>query len=182
MRYNIWTLKDYTLPDLSGYSSSNTYRVEASTFGDAQAAAYAVCNMELAVLGNNVILDRYRIRDDSQGVGDGYYSGSFGPGSRAYPHGELGFLTWAVLVNTYGDGRLIGRKWLRLGLMPHDLVDGDLDPALVAYVQENYADPLASAGVYRTRGDALIDAARVDPHLRLYGLRHGTRRVQELII
>lgn len=182
MRYNIWTLKDYTLPDLSGYSSSNTYRVEADTLATAQALAAQVCNYELAVLGSNVILDRYRLRTDSQGIGEGYYSGSFGPGARSYPHGVLGNVPWAVMVSCYGEGRLIGRKWLRLGLSEGDLVGGDLDPALVALVQSSYADPLAAAAVYRTRSDAVIDGARVDPRLRLYGLRHGTHRRELLVI
>lgn len=182
MRYNIWTLKDYTRPDLSGYSSSNTYRVEAATLADAQALAVQLCDWELAILGNNVILDRYRIRDDSQGIGDGYYSGSFGPGSRVYPHGVLGVIEWAIMVSCFAGSRLVGRKWLRLGLSEDDLIGGDLDPALVALVQSAYADPLAAAAVYRTRSDAVIDGARADPHLRLYGMRHGTHRRELLTI
>lgn len=182
MRYNIWTIKDYTLPDLSGYSSSNTYRVEAATLGDAQTLAAQVCNWEIAVLGSNVILDRYRIRTDAQGVGEGYFSGSFGPGARTYPRGALGNVAWAVMVSCYSGLQLVGRKWLRLGLWETDLLGGDLDPALVSLVQSAYADPLAAAGVYRTRGDVLIDGAQVDSHLRLYGLRHGTHRRENLII
>lgn len=182
MRFNIWTLKDYTLPDLSGYSASNTYRVEATTFSDAQALASQLCGWELAVLSNRVILDRYRIRDDSQGPGDGYFSGSFGPGSRAYGPGEFGLVPWCVVVNCFSSSRLVGRKWLRLGLMPFDQDAGLLDPSLVALVQSAYADPLAAAAVYRTRSDDVIDEARADPRLRLRVLRHGTRRRQLLYI
>lgn len=182
MRYNIWTLKDYTLPDLSGYSSSNTYRVEAADLTAAQILAVQLCNFELAVLGTNVILDRYRIRDDSQGIGDGYYSGSFGFGTRVVPTGCLGSVSAAVLVNCYAGGRLVGRKWLRLGLCEGDWNGSDLDPALAALVQSSYADPLAAAGVYRTRGDVVIDGAQVDPRLRLYGMRHGTHRRELLVI
>jgi hypothetical protein len=182
LRYNIWTLKDYTLPDFSGYSSSNTYRVEAATFSDALSYANDLATWEIAILGNNVILDRVRIRDDSQGPGDGYYSGSYGPGARSYGFGELGIVQWALMVSLFSGPRLIGRKWLRLGLMPREVSNGEVDPTLVALVRSAYADPLAAAGVYRTRGDVVIDGAQVDPRLRLYGLRHGTRRRELLYI
>lgn len=182
MRYNIWTLKDYTLPDFSGYSSSNTYRVEATNLAGAQALAVQLCGWELAVLGSNVILDRYRIRDDTQGIGDGYYSGSFGFGMRSVPSGCLGNVNASVIVNCYAAGRWVGRKWLRLGLCEGDWSGDDLDPALVALVQSSYADPLGAAGVYRTRADVVIDEARADPRLWLYGLRHGTHRRELLVI
>lgn len=182
MRYNIWTLKDYTLPDLSGYSSSNTYRAEAADLAAAQVLAVQLCGWEIAVLGSNVILDRYRIRDDTQGVGDGYYSGSFGFGLRSVPSGCLGHVAAAVMVRCYSGSLPVGRKWLRLGLCEGDWSGDTLDPGLVALVQSSYADPLAAAGVFRTRGDVLIDGALVDPRLRLYGLRHGTHRRELLVI
>jgi len=182
MRYNLWTVKDYTLPDLSGYSSSNTYRFEAADLAAAQVLATQVCNWELQILNETVILARYRLRTDSEGIGDGYYSGSFGFGLRSVPSGSLGLVTSSALVHLYSGRREVGRKWLRLGLVEEDFTGPLLDSSLVAAIQADYADPLASAGVYRTRGDVLIDGAQADPRLWSYGLRHGTHRRELLVI
>jgi hypothetical protein len=182
VRYNIWTVKDHTLPGYAGYSTSNTYRVDAPDLPNAVVLADRIVSFELAVLGTNVIMSHYRIRTDSEGIGEGYFSSGFGFGLRSVPLYSLGNTEWACLVNCYGGGRLRGRKWLRLGLTEADIAGPNLHPDLVSLVQSSYADPLAAMGVCRTRADLLIDAALVDPRLRLYSLRHGTHRRELLVI
>jgi hypothetical protein len=98
------------------------------------------------------------------------------PGLRGLTTDGPSYVTWAVLVTWYSDGRWCGRKLLRLGLHDGDQSGGVLAPPLVSLVESAYVVPIVAAGVYCSRSGALIDEGRVDTRLHYHRLRSGTNR------
>lgn len=182
MRYNLWVIYDYTLADLSGYSSSNVYRLEAADLAAAQAIAYQVCTKTIAALSERIILSRYRLRTDEQGIGEGYFSGGFGHGEVSASGESFVDPRWSVMAPFYSGGKPIGRKHLRFGWNKHDLEPG----GMIGFTRFSYAVDLlsyvAGSGVFYNKSDVLIDGWREDRRLRGYKLRHGTHRRELLVI
>lgn len=181
-RFDVWTVHGVDTSRFDSYPYSQCYAVEAVD----QAAAYVAL---ADLLGWERAIHRYHVMIAYGKCGRSFgfpyaqpalsynQRGLVGASSDDYPQPA-----WAIVVNWRAGDRWIGRKWLRLGLVVGDVLDGELSASYTARIETEYIAPIVAAGVWYSRGGVLIADGVVDRQLRLYGLRHGTTRRQQLHI
>lgn len=99
--------------------------------------------------------------------------GAHDPGTA--PFGPSAPIANIVRVNLYSEGRIVGYKRWRMPIPVDHIVDGYLSDELHGYLQANLGYYWWRA-LLTTRDGVPIDTVTVDPRVRLWGIRVGTKR------
>lgn len=90
-------------------------------------------------------------------------------------HADSTILENVARVSCFVGERYVGYKLLRAVVGPDEVVDGVIDPTVVAFLQGNYADQLVVIGCTTADGTPYTSCV-VDSRIHHWNLRHGTKR------
>lgn len=156
------------------YYWTNSYYFRASTFDDFDYGRDTVGDVSSRVSHFTTRLDWLRITNLTSSTV--VQNSAFSWPANTLLVGDTSSIANTVLASYWKDGRRVGFNRFRSPVRDEDMVDGRLTEDAIAYYH-SAANLLVIAGLqFQTAAGEVYDTVVIDPLVRMWQIRHGTKR------